>query len=213
MSRRWWWAEKVLLVTMGLLALTLYLVAWSPDWSAMSESGAVALVAIIAAAIVAAAALVSMVLVSRTDRTQAAELAIRDRRQARLEDAYVELLRFMAAAGAHTDALLPAVDGLPVDPARDAPPLPDAADEWSMTAKVAAFGSNEVQDALQTWRACLDDVRRLVHEVRLREQRGSGHWVEAWAQLDDAARPTEVGARRRLHELVATELDELKPRT
>lgn len=213
MSRRWWWAEKVLLVLMGLLALTLYVVAWSPDWGAMSGSEVVALVAIIAAAIIAAAALVATVVISRTDRTQAAELAIRDRRQARLEDAYVEVLRFTAAAGAHNDALLPPMDGIPTDPARDAPPLPDAADEWSMTAEVAAFGSNEVQDALQTWRAALDDVRRLVHEVRLREQRGSGDWITAWAQLDNAARPAEVGARSRLHELVAVELDELKPRT
>lgn len=206
------WPERLMVTLMIGLAIALYIAMWNPDWSAMDASDAVALVAVIASGIVGLAAVISSVFVAKADRTHAAQMAIQDRRQARLESAYVELLTFAAAVGAWAQALLPAVDGDPADPARDAPPLPDRADEWSMTAKVAAFGSTEVQGALEAWRMALHEVQHQVRKVQLRGARDSGDWFEPWAELDDTAKPAEVDARRRLQVLVAVEFNELKDR-
>lgn len=207
--RRRAWPERVVVGLLAALGVALYVVAWSPDWGSMDTSDVVALTAVVAAVIVGVAGLVCGVLIAKTDRRKAAELAIQDRRQARVEDAYVELLTFVAAAGAWAQALLPAASD-PADPARDAPALPEAADEWSMTAKVAAFGSAEVRRALEEWRDSLTEVRRRVRTVQQRDDRGPADRVERWRELDEQAKPAERVARSRLEALVAAELDALK---
>jgi hypothetical protein len=190
----------------------MYVIAWNPDWSAMDSSDVVALASVVASAIVGTAALVTGVFVAKAERVHAAQLAIQDRRQARLESAYIELLTFAAGVGAWAQALLPAVDGDPADPARDAPKPPGEGEEWSMTAKVSAFGSDAVRDALENWRQTLHEVQGKVRQVQLRDRAGSGNWIEPWGELDQSAKPAELQARRRLQELVADELDELKVR-
>lgn len=203
------WPERLLLTYLGMLGVSLYVVAWDPDWSSMDSSDVVALVAVIASAAVGGAGLLSGTVIAKASRTHATEMAIQDRRQARLEAAYVELLTFAAAVGSWAQALLPPVNGDPNDPARDAPSLPEPAQEWSMTAKVAAFGSKDVQQSLERWRLALREVQAKVRLVQLRDQRGSGDWFEPWGALEDDAKPAERRARERLQELVANELNEL----
>ena len=176
----------------------------------MEAHDVVAVVAVITSAIVGIAGVVTGTVVARADRVQAAQMAIHDRRQARLEGAYIELPIFAETVGAWAQALLPAVNGDPADPERDAPALPEPATEWSMRAKVAAFGSSEVQNALEGWGRSLRDVRREVVLVQRRRGTGDGNYLEPWIRLDETAKPAEVAARKRLQQCVAQELDELK---
>ncbi len=111
-----------MLVTLGLLGVALFVTAADPNWSDMEPSDVVALTAVLVSGVLGLASLFSSYSVSGKDREHAARMAIQDRRQARLETAYVELLRFAAGVGAWAQGLLPVVNGDPSDPARDARP-------------------------------------------------------------------------------------------
>jgi len=207
------WAETTLLLTLGFLGLALFVAMAEPKWSGMDSSDVVALVAVVVSGALGLAGLLSSYITSGKDRAHAARMAIQDRRQARLETAYVELLKFAAGVGAWAQSLLPVVNGDPSDPARDAPKPPGHDDEWSITAKVAAFGSPEVRGALEDWRLALREVQMLVRRVQIRDQRDDPNWADPWAELDDRAKPAEKAARTRLEDLVSGELNELHVRS
>lgn len=82
---------------LGLFAgsgAALFVALLEPDWKRMDSSDVVALVAVLVSGVVGVASLISGQFSASKDRQLAAALAQQDRRQARLESAYVELLTF-----------------------------------------------------------------------------------------------------------------------
>lgn len=135
------------------------------------------------------------------ERQHKEELAREERRQTRLADAYVEVLKIAEGTGQWAQLVRPAFDS---DPPRVPPPLPELEQQAKAQVLLLAFGSSAVVEAFENWR---QTVRRIIQAdqligLRLRRNDGGDEWLE----LENLHRPAERAARRELADLMATEL-------
>lgn len=187
----------------------------------VDASDVIALTSVVAGSVVALGGLAAGYVSGAKDRTQAVEMAERDRLQARLESTYVELLTFAEEVGmGWAQMVLPMVGGDPDNPTAGLPEMPDIKTEAAVRAKTAAFASDEVRQALDAWRQVLRDIRAKVMLIQLRASRsdlgrpGPGDeefdWTAVWGELETESRPAEQKARAELQRIAARELRALR---
>ena len=132
---------------------------------------------------------------ARADRVRAAQMAIHDRRQRRSR------VRTSSCSSSPkrwrlAQALLPAVNGDPADPERDAPALPEP-EPNGRCGEGRRLRLQRGPDCTEGWGRSLRDVRREVVLVQRRRGPGTGT-PGAVDQVDETAKPAEVAARKRL---------------
>lgn len=144
------------------------------------------------------------------------ELAEDARTQARLGEAYVELLSIVTRVGLFADAVRPVVD---TNPPASPPPLPPAEEQTRADALVMAYGSRAVGEAYEAWRKSVWDIIRADRMIGLaletNERHGQGQsgidYMETWGRLEDELRPAQREAREALGEAIAVELRSRPP--
>lgn len=137
------------------------------------------------------------------------KLAEDARRQARLADAYVELLAIVNRIAAYADLIRPVID---TTPPRTPPPLPTLDEQARAEALVMAFGTKPVEDLFETWRQTVweiigaDQMIGLMLEERSQGQSSGKHYMETWNRLETEMRPAQRSARKKLAEAIGVEL-------
>jgi hypothetical protein len=130
-------------------------------------------------------------------------LAQEAREQQRLENAYVELLRMAERAGQWSQMVYPVVSsGQPPNT-----PLPSLEVQADTEALVKAFGSQEVRDLLDVWRAVLKEMISLAEQIEYEEARPqeTPSPISLRKAIYDL-RPKERETRQALADWVAVEL-------
>jgi hypothetical protein len=149
----------------------------------------------------------------RHDERMAKERFEHEQRSARAQwlrerrsDTYVQLLDMAERVG-HWAALVRPL----LQPAPPVPPLPDLPEQARVEAYVRAYGSTQVLDRMQEWRAAVGAVRRSDFLISLDEAaRGDGDEsgidvFAEWRRLPDL-RKAEQDARKALVDQVAADL-------
>jgi hypothetical protein len=132
------------------------------------------------------------------------------RKQQRLAEAYVELLTFANKVGYWAALVQPA---LQTNPPQELPPLPLPAEQARVEALVAAYASEDMQEAVTSWRAVVIAVRQVAILINFARDPASGiDSAKQWARLDLELRPAELAARDALGEQVAAELGHRRAR-
>jgi hypothetical protein len=133
------------------------------------------------------------------------QLAEVERKQRRLEEAYVDLLSIAELTGQWAQLVAPMLETNPPQPVPD---LPSMADQARVAAVLGAFGSKEVQDLRAQWIAV---VREQIHAVEglawSKKFPGSPSLDvgEYYVKVHEN-RPREVAAREAMVARVAKEL-------
>jgi hypothetical protein len=169
----------------------------------------VALSAVLVSGVVGVAGTVATTWTTR----QSMQLTRENRKQQRIEDAYLKVLAGVEAegqwAGAHVRALIEASDpDARYQPPSLTKPTPD--DRPVMAARIGAFGSTEVKQAYAKWLDAIAKIEeehaRLIWEL---EQDGDPWARSSWNDLQSLATtliPAEKVARDALSERIAAEL-------
>jgi hypothetical protein len=127
-------------------------------------------------------------------------LAKEERRQQRLENAYIEFLDKSERVGHWAQISYPLFDSNPPAPV---PPLPTLEEQARVDALVKAFGSDEVLTLAETWRSI---VLKMIKCDRLIKM-GLEHEIERSPRVDFAElQPQEREAREAIADQVAAEL-------
>jgi hypothetical protein len=109
----------------------------------------IAITSVIAGGAVGAGGLIIAGLSGAKDRALATDLARTERRQQRLADAYIDLLKMADKIGHWASKVTPIYDTVP---SQEPPPLPEVDEQIAVSAKVNAYGSPEVKELLKAWR-------------------------------------------------------------
>jgi hypothetical protein len=142
------------------------------------------------------------------------ELAEDARAQARLGDAYVELLSIVNRTAHFADLVRPIFD---TDPPTPPPPLPPPEEQMRAEALVMAYGSRAVEDLFEAWRQSVWNIIRADREIgialEMRGQRSQSgiDYLETWRKLTDELRPAQKAARKALSEAIGVELRSRPP--
>jgi hypothetical protein len=174
---------------------------------------AVALTSVLASGAVGLAGVMSAVAGGSLDRRHQRLLAAEARQQARLEDAYVDLLKFVKRVNLFLTASWP-----PGDPEwRPAPGrVPSAEEHANVAAVVAAYGSREVRAAEKVWWQTAS--RSLVLSGRLhrldaiRSMASQESWLDSWEEAQQdfwTSQDSVMTSAENLIELVNGELRHL----
>ena len=171
----------------------------------MSATGLVGTVGIITTAVVAA-----------KGRTATKELADTARRQQRLADAYIDLIKFVLMVGSYAQLTRPSTG---VD--TGTPAMPDTEAEYVARAKLAGYGSGEVKAKYNSWREAVAAIQQADLGIGMRldaaqrheklpltaRENNAGHDpLPLWEELDNELRPAERTAREALIDKMWQEL-------
>ncbi|MEU4284852.1 hypothetical protein [Nocardiopsis dassonvillei] len=129
-----------------------------------------------------------------------------ERRQRRLEEAYIHLVTILAERTPWVDKVYPIFTNTPEE--YTMPPLEEPEDFLKKEAYITAYWSPEVRDLVQDWNKCLREVRHAGFEVGDFKEYGRESGVklsEARKKLDEAKNKTWE-ADRRIRERVRDEL-------
>lgn len=152
------------------------------------------------------------------DRKHAKDLAERDRKQRRLEDAYLGMMVMCDKVGNWCARVCPVVAN-----GQDSPPFPDLDTQILARSKLNAYGSDTAKAAFETWMETVNQVIRADRLIGLRLAASKGHesaasvqppgtdrsymdYLTPWQQLESELRPAEVQYRKALTQVLAGEL-------
>jgi hypothetical protein len=136
------------------------------------------------------------------------------RLQARLADAYVEVLTIVNRFGHWADMVRPIVEANPPAPL---PPVPDLEEQTRADALVMAYGSRKVEKLFEAWRQSVWDIIRANQEIELAQEMQTKHGstgidlLETWRRLADELKPAQRAARKAFSEEIAVELRSREP--
>lgn len=132
--------------------------------------------------------------------TNARMIAVEERQQQRLENAYVKLLDFAERIGFWAQSSYPLYDTNP-----DAPraPLPELTEQAEVQALVRAFGSAEMIERMDAWAKLTEEMAFAEREIMLEKRDGN---EIAGRMKFIQLRPQEFELRRKMADGVAAEL-------
>ena len=132
------------------------------------------------------------------------ELAGDTRMQARLGDAYVELLSIVNRTAHYADNVRPAID---TSPPADPPPIPSVEEQIRAETLAMAYGSARVGELFETWRQTVWKIigsdRAIANGIHQAYRSG---FLEEWGLLQGELRPAQKVAREALAQQIAVEL-------
>lgn len=129
-----------------------------------------------------------------------------ERRQRRLEEAYIHLVTTLAERTPWVDKVYPMLTNTPEE--YTMPPLEEPEDFIKREAYITAYWSPDVQDLVQEWNKCLREVRNAGFDIQSFKEDGKDSGisgVEARKRLDEAKGKVR-DADRKIRERVRDEL-------
>jgi hypothetical protein len=172
----------------------------------------VAVVSVVTSGIVGVAGVTAAAAGGWRDRRHARQLAREERMQTHRGDAYVDLLELASLVA---DAMADLQRLLEYDPPLPRAPMPTRDAQARVFAKVDAYGSQEVLNALRTWRDTVDEIVRADSLIKIahsaRQHRDASHelsqaGINKTLELHQTLRPNEKAAREALQSAVRAEL-------
>src|SRR3954447_8204415 len=171
--------------------------AW--EWVAPVCTGAVGALGILVTGLTARGGRRHAERIAADGMTHERELAEEARAQARLGDAYVDLLSIVTRTGHYADLVRPIFE---TNPSAPIPPLPPVEEQTRAEALVMAYGSRAVEELFEAWRQSVWQIIRadrtigLALQMQAKPDHSGIDQLETWRRLEEELKPAQRAARK-----------------